>query len=182
MTTNEYPDYNNKEHRDCIRSNLSNCGSGVIDDACEMIDFLEAKVRELEATIAACKVHTKDPSSRCGNRYEPENGEFVTPCHLPSGHDGEHQGYCLGSRCVWSDDTSEAAEKAPSGEWYLDGYQVAVWVYKRPDCRVSVCLRDDGSFEHNVIPYARPELRATGTHPTLAAAQLAAEEALKKIG
>jgi hypothetical protein len=50
-----YPDYNNKEHRDCIRRNLSNCGSGVIDEACEMIDALEAKVRELEATLAACK-------------------------------------------------------------------------------------------------------------------------------
>jgi hypothetical protein len=59
-----YPDYNNKEHRDCIRSNLSNCGSGVIDEACEMIDALEAKVRELEATIAACKEAGKQEISR----------------------------------------------------------------------------------------------------------------------
>jgi hypothetical protein len=88
----------------------------VFSDTDSQISTLNARVQELEAALAACKVHTKDPSSRCGNRYEPENGEFVTPCHLPSGHDGEHHGYCLGSRCVWSDDASEAAEKARRDE------------------------------------------------------------------
>lgn len=51
-----YPDHKNKEHREAIRRNLSNCGSGVIEDACDMIDSLErqlaaanARIRELEA-------------------------------------------------------------------------------------------------------------------------------------
>ena len=40
----KYPDFSNPEHRKCIRNNLSNCGSGVIDDACAMIDYLEGRL------------------------------------------------------------------------------------------------------------------------------------------
>lgn len=37
----------------------------------------------------------------CSARFELANGETVTPCHLPEGHDGNHEGHCLGSVFVW---------------------------------------------------------------------------------
>lgn len=37
----------------------------------------------------------------CLARFELANGETVIPCHLPSGHDGKHEGRCLGSICTW---------------------------------------------------------------------------------
>lgn len=37
----------------------------------------------------------------CSARFEPANGEAVTPCSLPVGHDGQHEGRCLGSVCTW---------------------------------------------------------------------------------
>lgn len=40
--------------------------------------------------------------TKCGATFTPMNGETVTACHKPKGHEGDHEGYCLGSRCVWS--------------------------------------------------------------------------------
>jgi len=37
----------------------------------------------------------------CYATFELANGETVTPCHKPKGHDGDHEGWCLDSRCVW---------------------------------------------------------------------------------
>lgn len=42
-----------------------------------------------------------DTTIRCGAKYELANGEYVTPCHLHDGHEGDHHGYCLGSVCTW---------------------------------------------------------------------------------
>jgi len=43
-----------------------------------------------------------DRPKTCGATIELDNGESVTPCHKAVGHDGDHEGYCLGSRAVWS--------------------------------------------------------------------------------
>jgi hypothetical protein len=42
-----------------------------------------------------------DAARCCGAKFELDNGEQVSPCHLECGHDGHHQGFVLGSRCVW---------------------------------------------------------------------------------
>lgn len=54
--------------------------------------------REAEARRARIKVAIK----MCSATYELLNGEHVSPCHLLAGHDGNHEGYVLGSRCTWS--------------------------------------------------------------------------------
>lgn len=40
-------------------------------------------------------------SGPCRATFELANGETVTPCCLPQGHQGDHQGSCLGSKCSW---------------------------------------------------------------------------------
>lgn len=37
------------------------------------------------------------------NAYHDYGGAAISPCHKPSGHDGDHEGWCLGSRCIWAD-------------------------------------------------------------------------------
>lgn len=39
---------------------------------------------------------------KCKAIIELMNGESVTPCHKERGHEGQHEGYCLGSRAVWT--------------------------------------------------------------------------------
>ena len=51
------------------------------------------------------------PDPRCGATYSLDNGETVTPCHLPSGHRGDHEGYCLGSRAVWASSKQHDSEE-----------------------------------------------------------------------
>lgn len=43
----------------------------------------------------------------CGARFEPANGEEVTPCRLAKGHVGRHEGTCLGSVCYWAPEQSK---------------------------------------------------------------------------
>lgn len=50
-------------------------------------------------------------TTRCGATFELANGEHVSPCHLPDGHDGRHEGYCLGSRAVWESDEKHTGEE-----------------------------------------------------------------------
>jgi hypothetical protein len=50
-------------------------------------------------------------NSTCGYRYELANGETVTPCHLPAGHTGHHEGYCLGSKATWTSDKPHDSEE-----------------------------------------------------------------------
>lgn len=47
----------------------------------------------------------------CGATFALANGEAVTPCHKPDGHDGEHEGWCLGSRAVWNSDEKHTSEE-----------------------------------------------------------------------
>jgi hypothetical protein len=47
----------------------------------------------------------------CGYRHELANGETVTPCHLPAGHAGHHEGYCLGSKATWTSDKPHDSEE-----------------------------------------------------------------------
>jgi hypothetical protein len=46
----------------------------------------------------------------CGATYEMANGETITPCHKYKGHEGVHEGYCLGSKCVWAQGTTSEYE------------------------------------------------------------------------
>lgn len=55
-------------------------------------------------------------SQRCGARFYPANGETVTPCELPVGHDDQHQGWCLGSCARWSGGAEEHEE-------YVSGWE-----------------------------------------------------------
>ena len=43
----------------------------------------------------------KRPNDHCGAMFQLANGELVSLCHKPKGHVGSHEGYCLGSPCVW---------------------------------------------------------------------------------
>lgn len=43
----------------------------------------------------------------CGATTETDSGEYVSPCRKPKGHSGEHEGSCLGSRAVWTDESTE---------------------------------------------------------------------------
>lgn len=47
----------------------------------------------------------------CGYRFELANGETVTPCHLPAGHTGQHEGYCLGTKATWTSDKPHDSEE-----------------------------------------------------------------------
>jgi hypothetical protein len=47
---------------------------------------------------------TMEKLFRCGALTEIPSGETVTPCHKLQGHDGDHEGSCLGSRAVWGDE------------------------------------------------------------------------------
>lgn len=38
---------------------------------------------------------------QCRAKFELVNGEFVSRCHLDLGHNGAHEGWCLGSKCHW---------------------------------------------------------------------------------
>jgi len=42
--------------------------------------------------------------ARCYATFELGNQETVTPCHLQRGHEGDHEGWCLGSRAHWPRD------------------------------------------------------------------------------
>ena len=39
------------------------------------------------------------PIPQCRAKFELANGEFVSRCHLDLGHNGAHEGWCLGSKC-----------------------------------------------------------------------------------
>lgn len=39
--------------------------------------------------------------ARCYATFELANQETVTPCHLQLGHEGDHEGWCLGSKANW---------------------------------------------------------------------------------
>lgn len=39
--------------------------------------------------------------ARCYATFELANQETVTPCHLQRGHEGDHEGWCLGSKAHW---------------------------------------------------------------------------------
>ena len=41
-----------------------------------------------------------------GAVYYPACGEYVSPCRLPKGHSGHHEGSCLGSTAIWKSDKS----------------------------------------------------------------------------
>ena len=56
-------------------------------------NYIEALEKELTP------MRRKEP--QCGATFELVNGEFVSPCHKLEGHIGSHEGYCLGSPCVW---------------------------------------------------------------------------------
>lgn len=70
-----------------------------------------AGLDELKATAARmnqdhrnwCNYIRVGGDSRCGATMETESGEIVTPCHKVRGHEGKHEGHCLGSKAVWSD-------------------------------------------------------------------------------
>jgi hypothetical protein len=55
----------------------------------------------------------------CGVTFELANGETVTPCHLPKDHEGDHQGWCLGSRCNWPQGF-DSEEALVMSLWALD--------------------------------------------------------------
>ena len=40
-------------------------------------------------------------AARCYATFELANQETVTPCHLQRGHQGDHEGWCLGSKAHW---------------------------------------------------------------------------------
>lgn len=40
-------------------------------------------------------------AARCYATFELANQETVTPCHLQRGHEGDHEGWCLGSKAHW---------------------------------------------------------------------------------
>jgi hypothetical protein len=52
---------------------------------------------------------------------ELDNGETVTPCCKPKDHEGPHEGWCLGSRFVWEDDSDEEIAEAYFLGHYLPG-------------------------------------------------------------
>lgn len=58
----------------------------------------------------------------CGAKFELLNGETVTPCHLPYGHEGKHTGTCLGSEVRW-----------PQG--YSSQYELGMFRYEIPRMR-----------------------------------------------
>lgn len=59
------------------------------------------------------------PAAHCGKRINLHNGETVTPCGLPDGHEGDHEGWCLGSKCRWANDTPDEATlgEEPGSGW-----------------------------------------------------------------
>jgi hypothetical protein len=48
---------------------------------------------------------------KCGFTFAPANGEYVSPCHLRKGHEGQHEGRCLGSRATWTSDIEHDSEE-----------------------------------------------------------------------
>lgn len=46
----------------------------------------------------------------CRATFDLANGEYVSPCHLEAGHEGEHRGYVLGSPCCWPQGFSSEEE------------------------------------------------------------------------
>jgi hypothetical protein len=54
-----------------------------------------------------CDLLAKEPAppllgaARCYATFELANQETVTPCHLQHGHEGDHEGWCLGSKAHW---------------------------------------------------------------------------------
>ena len=75
-------------------SKADNNGAAKPTDA-DVVDQIGAVFAEAQARVDARR------DAPCSARFEPVNGETVTPCHLPSGHDGNHEGRCLGSACAW---------------------------------------------------------------------------------
>jgi len=54
------------------------------------------------------------PTDPCLATTEIESGEPVSPCHKPRGHQGNHEGWCLGSRCRWSDLPPAQSDENPA--------------------------------------------------------------------
>ncbi len=54
--------------------------------------------------------HCAPPMELCRATFTLDNGETVTPCHLPKGHAESHEGWCLGSRCLWGIDMAVDTE------------------------------------------------------------------------
>ena len=77
-------------------------GQAAIERAAKLSDETgqEIKMVRENAQVERCANSAYAPTP-CSARFEPANGETVTPCHLPSGHDGNHEGRCLGSACAW---------------------------------------------------------------------------------
>jgi hypothetical protein len=74
--------------------------------------------------------------SKCGATIEILNGEYVSPCHLAAGHDGTHEGFCLGSRAVWSggqhtDEWEERWEEARRHPSWIENPHAHHWKNKR---------------------------------------------------
>lgn len=61
--------------------------------------------------------------SRCGATFEIANGETVTPCHLNEGHERSHEGWCLGSRFLWTSDEKHSSEYREYMK--AEGYDIA---------------------------------------------------------
>jgi hypothetical protein len=57
--------------------------------------------------------------NECGARITLHNGETVTPCHKEVGHADDHEGWLLGSRAFWSQDTpdGETVGEEPGSGW-----------------------------------------------------------------
>jgi hypothetical protein len=55
---------------------------------------------------------------KCGFTFAPANGEYVSPCHLRKGHEGQHEGRCLGSRATWTSDIEHDSEEEQRREVY----------------------------------------------------------------
>ena len=56
---------------------------------------------ELEDVCPGCMTSLRFASARCYATFELANQETVTPCHLQRGHEGDHEGWCLGSKAHW---------------------------------------------------------------------------------
>lgn len=75
------------------------------------------------------------PSGVCGATLEIPSGEPVTPCDLPAGHNERedwlagkavlHEGWCMGSRMVWSaEEPAQSEPAAPEVVLDTDGVRV----------------------------------------------------------
>jgi hypothetical protein len=55
---------------------------------------------------------------KCDATFAPMNGETVSPCHKPAGHEGDHEGYCLGSIAIWSSPEKHTDEEEEARKRY----------------------------------------------------------------